>query len=149
MGEVKFVPIHNWDNCIACAIKGRLNDQGGETTLKNGTSKFEISYADDQTGIVFVSGKTAPVLLTWDVFFATIDIMKQNGGKALKGDASKKLGSKDLKLDTIEGYVASTIFGKKKNQTVEKNIVRIGAILKWADIVKVGKDYLELNEEYK
>lgn len=144
MGEVKFIPIHNWDNVIACAIKGRLNDVGGETEIKNGTAKFVVSYADDQSGICFKTAKGIETILPWDVFFASVDIMKQNGGRALKGDATKKLGSKDLKIDTIEGYVASVVYGKKKNQTVDKNVVMIGALLKWANIAKVGKDYLEL-----
>lgn len=150
MGEIKFIPIHNWDNIIACTIKAKLNDLGGEVEVKNGNTKLSISYADDQSGICFKTSKGETTLLPWDVFFATVDILKQNDGKAVKGDATKgTLGTKALPLDSVEGYVAQTVFGKKKKQSVEKNITKISTLLKWADIVNVGKDYLELKEQFK
>lgn len=148
MEKVRFIPIYNWDNAIAATIKGKLNEAGGETEIKNGNTKFVISYADDQNGINFKNGKTEEHLC-WDVFFATVDVLKQNGGKALKGDATKgSLGTKALPLDSVEGYVASVVFGQKKRQTVEKRINKIATLLKWADIVSVGRDSLELKEQY-
>lgn len=150
MGEIKFIPIHNWDNIIASTIKAKLNDVGGEAEIKNGNTKLFVSYADDESGICFKTAKGEETLLSWNVFFATVDLLKQKDGKALKGDAAKgTLGTKALPLDSVEGYVAQTVFGKKKRQTVEKNITKIATLLKWSDITNVGKDYLELNEQFR
>ena len=143
MEVVKFIPIHNWDNIVASTIKGKLNDVGGEVEVKNGNTKFTVRYAQDESGLDFISAK--------DVFFAAVDILKQSeDGKALKGDADKgTLGTKALPVDSVEGYIAANVFGMKKRQKVEKNITKIGTFLKWADIVTVGKDYLQLNEQFK
>lgn len=150
MGDVKFIPIHNWDNIIASTIKAKLNSVGGETEIKNGNTKLVVGYAADESGISFKTAKGEETVLVWDVFFATVDILRQKEGKALKGDANKgKLGTKALPLDSVEGYVAENVFGKKKRQTVEKNITKISTLLKWADIITIGKDYLQLNEDFK
>lgn len=150
MGIVKFIPIHNWDNMVASTIKSKLNDMGGEVEIKNGNTKLNVRYADDQTGICVKTSKGEETYFVWDVFFASVDVLRQQDGKALKGDASKgKLGTKALPVDSVEGYVAANVFGKKKRQTVEKNITKIATILKWADIVTIGKDHLILNEQYK
>lgn len=145
-----FVPIHNWDNSIASTIKSKLNEVGGETTIKSGNSSFKVSYADDESGICFETKKGEVKQLPWDAFFATVDILKEKEGKAIKGDATKaKLGGKELPLDSVEGYVAATVYGKKKRQTVEKTVSEIGTLLDWTDIAKNGRGYLELKEQYK
>lgn len=150
MGEKKYVPIHNWDNEIASTIKAKLNAEGGEAVIKNGTSSFKIGYADDESGISFTTPKGEGNTLPWNAFFATVDILKENDGKAIKGDASKgKLGCKELPLDSVEGYVAATVYGKKKRQTVEKNVSKIGALLEWTDIAKNGRGYIELKNNYR
>ncbi|MBE5821277.1 MAG: hypothetical protein E7311_01640 [Clostridiales bacterium] len=150
MGMKKYVPIHNWDNEIASTIKGKLNEAGGEAIIKNGTSNFKIGYAEDESGISFATPKGEEKVLPWNAFFATVDILKENEGKAIKGDATKgKLGCKELPLDSVEGYVAATVYGKKKRQTVEKNVSQIGALLEWTDIAKNGRGYLELKKDYR
>ena len=150
MGEKKYVPIHNWDNEIASAIKGKLNAEGGEAVIKNGTSSFKIGYADDESGITFATPKGEENTLPWNAFFATVDILKENDGRAIKGDASKgKLGCKELPLDSVEGYVAATVYGKKKRQAVDKNVSKIGALLEWTDIAKNGRGYIELKNNYR
>ena len=150
MGDIKYIQIHSWDNHIASAIKGKLNEAGGEVVIKNGNSSFDISYANDESGICFATPKGETTVLPWNAFFAAVDILKEKNGKALKGDAAKgKLGSKALPLDSVEGYVAVNVFGKKKNQEIDKNIPKIATILKWTDIATVGREYIELKEQYK
>ena len=151
MEVVKFIPIHNWDNIVASTIKGKLNDVGGEVEVKNGNTKFTVRYAQDESGLDFISAKGEETHFVWDVFFAAVDILKQSeDGKALKGDADKgTLGTKALPVDSVEGYIAANVFGMKKRQKVEKNITKIATFLKWADIVTVGKDYLQLNAQFK
>ena len=146
----KFIPIHNWDNTIASTIKAKMNEVGGMATIKNGTSKFEIGYAQDESGICFKNVKGQEKTIPWTAFFATVDILKEKDGKAIKGDATKaKLGGKELPLDSVEGYVASTVYGKKRRQTVEKNVSEIAALLDWVDISKNGRGYLEFKENFK
>ncbi len=145
----KFIPIHNWDNTIASTIKAKMNEVGGTTYIKNGTSKLEIGYPEDESGVCFKNTKGQEKTIPWTAFFATVDILKEKDGKAIKGDATAKLGTKLLPLDSVEGYVASTVYGKKKRQTVEKNISEIAALLDWADISKNGRGYLELKENFK
>lgn len=84
-------------------------------------------------------------LLSWEVFYKTIELLNQNGGKALKGDAMKgRLGDSKLPIDSIEGYIAYKLYGKVLGDVVFRRISPISGILTWAGICKNDRGLLKL-----
>ena len=67
----------------------------------------------DPNGKGLVSPKIpVPNHLIWEVFDAAVEVVIQKGG-AMKGKARSgaKLGSDDLPLDSVEGYIAHKVHG--------------------------------------
>ena len=74
-------------------------------------------------------------LLPWIVFKEAIDLLIQSGGRAEKRNAMAfKLGEEGLPLDSIEGYIALVVYGKKPGDSVFRRISPISAILVWAGL---------------
>lgn len=74
-------------------------------------------------------------LLTWRVFSETVSLLVSQNGRAAKGDAmTARLGEPPLPLDSVEGHIAATIYGKQVGDSVFRRIVPISAILVWAGI---------------
>lgn len=72
-------------------------------------------------------------LLTWRVFHDTVALLVRHGGRTLKGDAmSARLGEPPLPLDSVEGHIAATLYGKQVGDSVFRRIVPIAAVLVWA-----------------
>lgn len=84
-------------------------------------------------------------LLSWEVFYKTIELLNQNGGKAIKGEAMNgRLGDSKLPIDSIEGYIAYKVYGKKIGDSVFRRISPISGILNWAGICENGRGLLKL-----
>ena len=74
-------------------------------------------------------------LLPWVIFEEVIDLLVRKSGRAEKGNAmSYKLGEDGLPLDSVEGYIAQTVYGKKPGESVFRRISSISAILVWAGL---------------
>lgn len=129
-------PFNNTDSRVIKRIKEKLNACGGTATIPlfNGDSCV-IRFDSHSTGLV--SPKIPPMnQLKWEAFEAAVEVVIQNGGKAMKGKARSgaKLGSADLPLNSVEGYIANKVHGVQLGQTAFGPGFVIAAVLDWADI---------------
>jgi hypothetical protein len=89
-------------------------------------------------------------LLPWDVFIETINLLNRKGGRAQRGDAMlSRLGDAGLSLDSIEGHIASVVYGKQIGDSVFRRISPVAAILIWAGICESAPGELVLREACK
>jgi hypothetical protein len=73
--------------------------------------------------------------LPWAVFEETVKLLIRNGGRAERGSAlGGRLGERELPLDSVEGHIAHTVYGKQVGETVFRRVVPVAAILVWAGI---------------
>ena len=96
---------------------------------------------------VHVDNLGASSLLPWADFLETVRFLEQQGGRALKGNATDRggrLGTQLLPIDSIEGHLAHINYGKTLGDSVFRRIVPIAHILTLAGICRNGRGYLEL-----
>lgn len=68
--------------------------------------------------------------LPWGVFWHAVHIMLIQGGRAARGSAQGgQLGTQKLPFNSVEGYVASVIYGKASGDWVFQRISPIAHIL--------------------
>jgi len=120
----------------------------GKLHIDHARGQFEMSVVS-QEGVpvgVNVSNLGEQSFLPMSVFYATLLLLKEQGGKALRGEARKyKLGEGDLPLNSIDGYIASTIYKKEKGISVTARITPISRILEKAEVCESNRDgYLYL-----
>lgn len=84
--------------------------------------------------------------ISFEVFVAVLSLLKLSPDhRAEKGNAMNyRLGDEKLKLNSVEGHVASMIYGTKERQTVFRRITPISRILAWAGVCENGLGYLQL-----
>ena len=86
-------------------------------------------------------------LLPWEVFQEAVCVLLRNGGRASRGNAMNfRLGEKGLSVNSIEGHIAFTVYGKRNGDFVFRRIAPISAILVWARICKTVPGELILRE---
>ncbi len=74
-------------------------------------------------------------LLPWAAFDEAVRVIVRSGGRALRGNAMQsRLGDPGLPLDSVEGHVAHSVYGKQSGDTVFRRISPMAAILLWAGI---------------
>jgi hypothetical protein len=79
--------------------------------------------ARSETDGVYVDNLKNQPCLPWKIFSEAINCLKENGGQAKKGNATNsRLGDPNLGLDTLEGYIASRVYGCSIGDTVFKRI---------------------------
>ncbi|WP_335871098.1 DUF2089 family protein [Bacillus sp. 2205SS5-2] len=150
MPTVSSLQVESSDSLIITRIKEKLNACGGRTTIKllQG-DPCEIWF--DVSGKGLISPKIPPAnQLVWEAFDAAVEVVIQNGGKAVKGKARSgaKLGSDDLSLNSVEGYIAHKVHGVEEGETAFGPGFVIAAVLDWADICKNERGYLSINPEF-
>jgi len=143
-------PINETDGLVVKKIKEKLNSSGGRTTipLYSGDS-CDIGF--DTNGRGLISQKIPPAnQLTWEAFDAAVEVVIKNGGEAVKGKARSgaKLGSNDLPLDSVEGYIASKVHGAQIGETAFGPGFVIAAVLDWAEICHNERGYLRINHKF-
>lgn len=129
---------------ISIIIKEKLEKNNGkaEISLLKANNSFYIELADG--GILVDNLKNEPYL-EWKVFEKTIELLEQEGGNALKGNAmNNKLGEKGLPYNSIEGYIAKEVYGKKTGDSVFRRITPIVNILIWAGVCENARGKLVL-----
>jgi hypothetical protein len=150
MITVDYQSINEEDSKIVIKIKDKLNANGGRTLIPLYSGDLcEIGF--DPNGKGLVSPKIpVPNHLTWEVFDAAVEVVIQNGGKAMKGKARSgaKLGSDDLPLDSVEGYIAHKVHGTQFGETAFGPGFVIAAILDWAEICRNERGYLTINPSF-
>lgn len=125
-------------------IKNKLINNGGkvEIPLLIGKGYFSVEVSEEG---VYVDNLRSQPFLPWSVFEKTIELLKIEGGYAIKGSAmAGKLGDEKLPIDSIEGYVAQEVYGKKIGKSVFRRITPIANILIWAGVCEGIKGALEL-----
>jgi hypothetical protein len=134
---------------VVNAIK-RMFEQTGcpaQIPLLRGGRSFAAEWTD--RGIKVDNLRTQP-FLAWTAFRETVSILIQNGGTAKRGDAMKsRLGEPGLPLDSIEGHIASKVYGKRPGDAVFRRITPIACILIWAGICKAAPGKLILLADSK
>ena len=136
---------------VSKKIRDKLDLCGGKTIIKlfRGDS-CEIGY--DSNGNGLVSPKIpVPNQLTWEVFEAAVEVVINNGGKALKGSARSKgarLGDEKLPMNSVEGYVAHKVHGVKEGESSFGPGFVICAILDWADICNNERGFLTIKPSF-
>jgi hypothetical protein len=143
-------PIHNADSLVVRKIKEKLNKSDGRASipLYNG-DLCEIGFDSNSNGLV--SPKIpVPNQLTWEVFEAAVEVVIQNKGKVIKGKARSgaKLGSDDLPLDSLEGYIAYKVHGVEIGKAAFGPGFVVAAILDWAEICNNERGFVTINPKY-
>jgi hypothetical protein len=119
---------------------GKLNDIK-KIPLKR-TGYFRAKMMDDG---IWVSNLRTKPFLVWGVFYETIELLKEKGCEAIKGNAMNyKLGQQGLSLDSVEGRIAYKIYGKKEGQSVFRRVAPTSSILSWAGICEDKKGTIKL-----
>lgn len=129
---------------ISNIIKEKLlhNEGTAEVSLLKANKSFHVQLRDD--GILVDNLQNQP-FLEWKVFEKAIELLEREGGNAVKGDAmGSKLGEEGLPINSIEGYIAKEVYGKKTGDSVFRRISPIVNILIWAGVCKNGKGKLIL-----
>ncbi len=96
---------------------------------------------------IWVSNLGSQPFLPMDVFREVISLLKEEGGRAAKGNArgqGVRLGDLELPPDSVEGIVAHKVYGIEKGKAVTARITPISCILEWARICKNEPGYLVL-----
>ena len=76
-------------------------------------------------------------LLPWEVFQEATCLLLRNGGYASRGNAmNDRLGGRGLPVNSVEGHIAFTVYGKCVGDSVFRRVVPIAAILVWAGICR-------------
>ena len=147
LSKVTKVDIKDEDSLVVKTIKEKLNANNGRATIRlYQGDNCEISF--DEKGKGLASPKIPPAnQLLWEAFDAAVEVVINNGGKAVKGKARSgaKLGSDDLPLNSVEGYIAHKVHGVKEGETAFGPGFVICAVLDWVDICKNERGYLRIN----
>ncbi|MTK07011.1 MAG: hypothetical protein F8N38_08010 [Hungatella sp.] len=129
---------------ITNIIKEKLLLKGGEVEIRllKGNRSFIVRLTD---GGVLVNNLANDPYLSWEVFEKAIELLEQEGGNALKGNAMGcKLGDEGLPFNSIEGYIAKEVYGKKVGDSVFRRISPIVNILIWSELCQNGVGKLTL-----
>jgi hypothetical protein len=140
-------PINKTDSTVVRMIKEKLNRSDGRASIPLYSGDLcEISF--DSNGKGLASSKIpVPNQLTWEVFEAAVEVVIQNGGKVIKGKARSgaKLGSDDLPIDSLEGYIAHKVHGVEIGKTAFGPGFVIAAILDWTEICNNERGFVTIN----
>jgi len=83
------------------------------------------------------SGYSA-LVCEWKIFDAIYEKALQLGGKMYRGDSAaqngRKIGSKELPLDTIDAFISVKFYGKQVGDTTLRRSTYYSAIMDWAGI---------------
>jgi hypothetical protein len=131
---------------VVTLIKKKFNHKGDVAIipLQRG-GNFKARLVD---GGIEVDNLGNQPFLPWRVFQEAIVILMQNKGSAKRGDAmNSKLGEKGLPLNSVEGHIASEVYGKQVGDSVFRRITPIACILEWAGVCKSEPGKLILLKE--
>lgn len=150
MSNVTHVDIDECDSFVVKAIKEKLNNNNGRAIIRLYKGETcAIWFEENGKGIVSSKIPLANQLI-WPVFDAAVEVVTNNGGKAVKGNARSgaKLGSNKLPLNSVEGYIAYKAHDAKEGETAFGPGFVICAVLDWVDICKNERGYLTMNPLY-
>ena len=135
------------EESVAAKIKKCFFKKGSPSKIPLMNGKKFFTARVELNGIYVDNLRTQP-FIPWIVFSETIEFLKANGGQAKKGNAmNSKLGDPHLGLNTVEGHIASKVYGCKPGDPVLKRITPISCILAWAGLCENSRGQLSLLPE--
>ncbi|WP_292374034.1 chromosome segregation ATPase [Methanosarcina sp. UBA411] len=134
---------------VISKIKNQFDKKGNpaKIPLMSGKQFFEARSEADG---VYVDNLKKDPFLPWNIFSESVNCIKENGGKVKKGNATNsRLGDPNLGLDTLEGYIASKVYGCRVGDAVFKRINTVASVLAWAEICENTRGQISLLSEEK
>lgn len=125
------------------AIVQHLQQHGGVAQVQNqrGGSFTATLFLDE--GYVHVSCLGASPNIPLTAFDAIECLLEETQGQALRGSAmNSRLGTAELPLESVEGWVAHQVFGRQKGDTVFRRITPMACLLVWAGVCVHGRGVL-------
>lgn len=130
-------------NSISALIKQKILQAGGkvEIPLFGG----EPCLIQDIGKNCFISDKLPNHEIDYCVFDIIHHFLKQNGGKAKKGDGRKyKVGQEKCSRHTVIGIIAYDYYEKNDGESTFDPVFVLAALLEWAKIAKNCRGYIQL-----
>ena len=129
-------------------VQTKLIGIGGSATipLLNG-EVCHILLDKDNTGFVSDKLNNYSVFFSFEVFDVIQELLKQKGGRAVKGAGrgkEDKVGYGKCGLDTVVGYIAHKYFGIEFGGSTFDPVFVFAAILDWANLARNCRGYIEL-----
>lgn len=134
---------------VISKIKSQFDKKGNpaKIPLMSGKHFFE---ARSETDGVYVDNLKNQPFLPWEIFSEAVNCIRENDGKAKKGNATNsRLGDSNLGLETLEGHIASKVYGCRIGDTVFKRVTPIASILAWAGICENTRGQISFLSEEK
>lgn len=137
-------------------LQNRIIECGGESlmpVLKGSPVPFHLSSGKDGVESDGLRG----VVLKWEIFDAIVKKAISLGGKMYRGDSAAqngaRIGSDELSLDTIDGFISTEFYGAKVGDTTLRRSTYYSGILAWANIVENHRSqgrggFITVNSEF-
>ncbi len=129
-------------------IRQKFNEKGNllRIPLLKGDNTFEAQCTEEG---LYVDNLGNSPFLPWSVFTETVNLLQGCGGYAVRGAAqAARLGDDALPFDSVEGHIASKVYGKQRGDSVFRRITPVACVLIWAEICRPEPGKLVLNYEY-
>ena len=145
------------DSKVIKRLKDKIVECGGKAfmpVLKGEPVPFWLSSS--QAG--FESAGLKGFIFEWKVFDGIVKKAISLGGKMYRGDVAAqngaKIGSEDLPVTTIDGYISTEFYGSKIGSSTMRRSTYFSGILAWAGIVTVHRSqgngsFITVNNEFK
>ena len=154
------LPVNEGESKVIATLKEKIKGAGRvEMPLLRANKSGNPPYfwlSKEKDG--FETNKLQNVVFTFEMFDAVVKKANELGGKMYRGDGaiqlSKKLGSPELPLDSIDGFLAINFFNAQVGQTITRRSTYIAGILDWAGIATNNKSdgmggYISINPLFR
>jgi hypothetical protein len=129
---------------VISKIKNQFDKKGNPAKIPLMSGKRFFEARSEVDGVYVDNLKTQP-FLPWEIFSEAVNFIRENGGKVKKGNATNsRLGDSNLGLDTLEGHIASKVYGCSIGDTVLKRVTPIASILAWSGICENARGQISL-----
>lgn len=134
------------ENSAVLKIKKYFKESGNPYIYKSKRNTEVTCHAiDDGIKVNCLGEASHKAFLPWGVFWHAVHIMLVNGGRASRGKAlAGMLGSEELPFTSIEGHIASVIYGKQAGESVFMRISPVAHILIASGVCSKEPGYLNL-----
>lgn len=131
------VTINQNDGPVAKILKKKFNDHDGEAYVPMLKGEDKLYWATEE-GLYNDGFKD--YLCRWEEFDLIMEKLQELGGLMYRGDAAAqagcKLGSDELPLDTMDGFIALNFHEDEIGHSITRRSTYYAAVLAWAGIVK-------------
>ena len=131
------VTIKETDGPITKILKQKFNECGGEAYVPMLKGEDKLFWATEEG--LYNNGFKG-YLCRWEDFDLIMKKLEELGGMMYRGDSAAhggyKLGSEELPLDTMDGFIALNIHKEQIGQSITRRSTYYAVVLAWAGIVK-------------